>query len=162
VFAVVNALVYNEHASMKAWSEDAHVGALRSPVLLLLILPPIYYTACLYCLQYAYTACNLQMLSSRTGQPLAQLNLTKSASWQPDPAAAVQLFNRTAAVPDPSGIDSSALQQLLQQDLLAAAAAANPAKLADSLGPGSKLAEIMSSLPVGGAPTPVRTQMVTS
>lgn len=105
----------------------------------------------------AVARCMVQMLSSRTGQPLAQLNLTKPAAWQPDPAAAAQLFNQTAATLDPNGIDSSALQQLLQQDLLAAAAAADPAMLADSLGPGSKLAEIMSLLPVTGAPTPVRT-----
>ncbi|WIA30564.1 hypothetical protein OEZ86_000647 [Tetradesmus obliquus] len=105
-------------------------------------------------LNVTQTSLQLQMLSSRTGQPLAQLNLTKPAAWQPDPAAAAQLFNQTAATPDPNGIDSSALQQLLQQDLLAAAAAADPAMLADSLGPGSKLAEIMSLLPVEGAPTP--------
>lgn len=95
------------------------------------------------------------MLSSRTGQPLARLNLTKPANWMPNAAAAAQLFKSTPATAEPPGIDTSGLPQLLLEDLLAAAAQTDPAMLTDSIGAGSLVAKILSSLPVSGAPTKV-------
>lgn len=116
---------------------------------------------------------DIQVTSSRTGKDLSSFTLTKPAAWKPDPAAASQRFttlqksapqqptvmSALAAVTDGDSTASAApdfegLSQLLQEDLLAAAAGV-PSVLEKFAGRSSYLAKVVASLAAGEAPAPV-------
>jgi hypothetical protein len=114
-------------------------------------------------------------MSARTGQEISSFALTKPSTWKPDPAAAAQRFTAMeSAEPvelasidsDDSSdwFDSSAAQepdfegltQLLQEDLLAAAAT-TPSVLDKFAGRNSYLAKVVAAVAAGDAPASVST-----
>lgn len=121
-------------------------------------------TACL-CSRTAF-GLRPQVLSSRTGQQVSSFTLKKPSSWRPNPSAASQRFAQLAAAGGPlaslasadssslAGVDFAGLSQLLQEDLVKAAAVA-PAALERFAGTSSYLAKVVASLAAGDAPAPV-------
>lgn len=114
-------------------------------------------------------------MSSRTGQEVSSFTLTKPAAWQPDPTAAAQRFatlqkatpkqpavqsalasvSAEASSSSSSGApDFDGLTQLLQEDLLAAAAS-SPSVLDKFAGRNSYLSKVVDALADGEAPAPV-------
>lgn len=97
---------------------------------------------------------------------MSSFTLKKPTSWRPNPSTASQRFAQLAkaqgalaslASADSSslaGVDFAGLSQLLQEDLVKAAAAA-PAVLERFAGPNSYMAKVVASLAAGDAPAPV-------
>lgn len=113
-----------------------------------------------------------QVMSSRTGQEVSSFTLTKPAAWKPDPTAAAQRFaTLQKATPKQPAVQSAlaalsseassseapdfdGLTQLLQEDLLAAAAS-TPSVLDKFAGRNSYLSKVVDALADGEAPAPV-------
>lgn len=115
--------------------------------------------------------CAVQVMSARTGHEISSFTLSKPATWKPDPAAAAQRFTamesadpvELASVDSDESFDSTAeepdfegLNQLLQEDLLAAAAT-TPSVLDKFAGRNSYLAKVVAAVAAGEAPAPVST-----
>ena len=97
------------------------------------------------------------------------MNLKKPAGWKPNPSAAIlryaafqkQLWKATTSsrlqVADAAGsedLDFEGLNQLLQEDLLAAALT-SPSVASKFAGPSSYMAKLVAALSAGDAPAPV-------